>query len=142
MAGNNGSPCMIRSGIRASALCAIFFLSGLAGLGCQMAWLRMFATGLGHEMPAVLAVTCAVMGGMGLGAWVFDRAISRSGTPAAWYAGLEVLIGAWGLVSTFLIPLANKAALGLLGVEPSPFWHWAVAFLLPTISVLPATAAM
>src|SRR5947209_14105371 len=142
MADNNGSLCMNRARFRASALYSIFFLSGLGGLGCQMAWLRMFATGLGHEMPAMLALTAAVMGGMGLGAWSLDQAIGRSGRPAFWYAGLEMVIGGWGLASTFLIPFANKAALALLGVGPPPLWHWLAAFLLPMMSVLPATAAM
>ena len=58
-----------------------------------MAWLSMFATGLGHEMPAVLAVTCAVMGGMGLGAWTLDKTISRSERPGRWYAAL--LLTGW-----------------------------------------------
>lgn len=34
---------------------AIFLLSGIAGLGYQIIWIRMFTTGLGHEIPSVLA---------------------------------------------------------------------------------------
>jgi len=102
----------------------------------------MFATGLGHEMPAVLAVTCAVMGGMGLGAWSLDKAISRSERPGRWYTALETIIGGWAFLSTLLIPLANKAALPLMGIDPSPLRHWTVAFLLPFLAILPATAAM
>src|SRR5262249_4717697 len=37
---------------------ALFFFSGCAGLGYQMIWSKMFATGLGHEMPAALAIVC------------------------------------------------------------------------------------
>src|SRR5213593_102873 len=120
----------------------LFFFSGSAGLGYQMVWSKMFAAGLGHEMPAVLAVLCAVMGGMALGAWRLDRLIARSRSPGCWYGYLEILIGAWGFLSAALIPVANQAALPLIGLEPSPLRHWLIAFMLPALVLLPATAAM
>src|SRR6185436_9840425 len=84
-------------------LYAIFFLSGVCGLAYQMVWSRMFAFGLGHELPGVLAVVAAFFGGLALGAWTLDHRVSRSPRPGRWYAGLELLIGAWGLLSTLLI---------------------------------------
>jgi len=95
---------MKRAPSRAWLLYLLFFFSGLAGLGYQSAWLKMFATGFGHEIPATLAVVCAVMGGMGVGAWGLDKRINRSQWPARWYALLEVLIALWALLSTVLIP--------------------------------------
>src|SRR5207249_4137913 len=50
--------------------------------------------------------------------------------------------GAWGFLSATLIPVANQAALPLIGLEPSPLRHWLVAFMLPSLVLLPATAAM
>src|SRR6266508_3671188 len=120
----------------------LFFFSGSAGLGYQIVWSKMFATGLGHEMPAVLAVLCAFMGGMALGAWRLDGFIARSQAPGCWYGFLEILIGAWGFLSAALIPLANQAALPLIGLDPSPLRHWLIAFMLPSFALLPATAAM
>ncbi|MBI5387702.1 MAG: spermidine synthase [Verrucomicrobia bacterium] len=120
----------------------LFFLSGGAALGYQMAWSRLLAAGLGHEWPAVLAVVSAFLGGMALGAWTLDRAVSRSVRPGRWYGGLELLMGAWGMLSPLLIPPANDLALRLIGLQPSPLRHWAVAFLLPMAVLLPATAAM
>src|ERR1051325_2646006 len=120
----------------------LFFFSGSAGLGYQMVWSKMFATGLGHELPAVLAVLGAFMGGMALGAWRLDRLLARSRSPGGWYGCLEILIGIWGLLTTLLIPLANQVALPLIGLEPSPLRHWLIAFLLPALVLLPATAAM
>src|SRR5213082_977433 len=69
---------MIRSRLAIPFLYALFFLSGGAGLGYQMVWSRMLSAGLGHEMPAVLAVVGAFMGGMAIGAWVLDHRIARS----------------------------------------------------------------
>ncbi len=120
----------------------IFFASGAAGLGYQIAWLKMFATGIGHEMPAALAVVCAFMGGMGLGAWTLDKPICRSQRPGYWYAMLEILIGLWAFLSPLLIPLVNQGALQAIGLDPSPLRHWAIAFALPFLAILPATAAM
>lgn len=120
----------------------VFFLSGIAGLGYQMVWARMFAVGLGHEMPSVLAMLTAFFGGFALGAWVFDRPVSRSSRPAMWYAGLELAIGVWGFVSIALIPTCNGLALKLIGVDPSPLRQWFVSFAVPLLALLPATMAM
>src|SRR5207237_8876408 len=70
--------------IARGGLYLLFFLSGAAGLGYQMVWSKMFAAGLGHEMPAVLAVVCAFMGGMAIGAWTLDGVVARSRRPGYW----------------------------------------------------------
>lgn len=127
---------------RVRVIYVICLLSGAAGLGYQMAWARMFAIGLGHEMPSVLAVVAAFFGGLALGAWALDGRVSRSRHPGRWYAGLEAVIGLWGFVSIALIGRFNTLALDLTGVEPSPLRQWAVAFALPFICLLPATTAM
>ncbi|MHC4128512.1 MAG: spermidine synthase family protein, partial [Planctomycetota bacterium] len=134
------------------SLYVIFFLSGIAGLGYEIVWTRMFAIGLGHEMPSVLAVVAAFFGGLALGAWGLDRAVSRSRAPGRWYAALEALIAVWALVTMALIPALNRLSVGLVGLEPSPVrhWlvalspvrHWLVAFAVPFLALLPATAAM
>lgn len=128
--------------MRANFSYAIFFLSGICGLGYQIVWSRLFAFGLGHELPGVLAVLAAFFGGLALGSWTLDRTVSQSPRPGRWYAGLEIVIGLWGLVSLTLIPAGNSAALRFIGLEPSAFRHWAVAFLVPFLVLLPATTAM
>jgi spermidine synthase len=119
-----------------------FFLSGVAGLGYQFAWTRMFAVGLGHEMPGVLAIVAAFFAGFTLGAWLLDRRIAASDSPGRWYAALELAIGAWGLVTIVLIPQLNRVIPALTGPSPSPLVHWLVAFFIPLGAILPATAAM
>ena len=128
--------------LRPPSLYLVFFFSGSAGLGYQMVWSKMFANGLGHEMPAVLAIVCAFMGGMALGAWTLDGVIANSRHPGRWYGWLEIIIGAWGCLSAALIPLVNRAALRLIGLEPSPLQHWCATFVLPFLALLPATVAM
>ena len=98
--------------------------------------------GLGHEIPAVLAVVAAFFSGLALGAWSLDRKVSNSPVPGRWYAGFEVLIGIWAMALVFLIPPANVAAARLMGVAPAPVRHWGVPFLVPFLMLLPATLAM
>jgi spermidine synthase len=127
---------------RLSLICPLVFLSGLAGLGYQMVWSRQFGMGLGTEMASVLAVVCAFLGGMAVGAWLFDQPLSRTLHPGRWYAAFEGLIGFWAIATTFLIPALQSTALELIGLEPSFLRHWLVAFLVPFLVLLPATAAM
>ena len=127
---------------KALSVYPLFFLSGAAGLGYQMVWIRMFAAGLGHETPAMLAVASAFLGGLAIGAWVLDRRISRSLNPARWYGSLEVLIGVTGALSALTIPMVNHLALTLSGPSPSPFQQWLVTFALPFLTLLSTTAAM
>jgi spermidine synthase len=130
------------SSFRLIFLHGLFFVSGATGLGYQLLWTRLLTTGLGHEMPSMLAVVAAFFAGLSLGAWALDGRIARSSRPGRWYAGLEAIIGCWGLVSVGLIPMLSAAAPRLIGIDPAPAWHWAVGFALPLVALLPATVAM
>jgi spermidine synthase len=102
----------------------------------------MFAAGLGHEFPAMLAIVTAFMGGMALGSALIDRHIPCDSRSGSWLAALEVIMGFWGIVSSFLTPDVNDLALLLIGVAPGAFKHWSVAFVIPVLALLPATMAM
>ena len=129
-------------GVTRLALHILFFLSGAAALGYQLIWSKMLSTGLGHEMPAVLAIVCAFMAGMALGAAFIDRFIPRDARAGLWLCGLELVIGAWAVCASFLVPHTNDVALRLIGLAPNTVKHWLIAFSIPTLVLLPATAAM
>src|SRR5688500_10848774 len=93
----------------------IFFLSGAAGLAYQMVWAKAFVASIGSEYPAVLAVVTAFMAGMALGNLILVR--RQSITPRL-YGILELIIGAWGAATVFLIPLSESITLRLLGPNP------------------------
>ena len=133
---------MVRKGRRCTVLYFLLILSGFAGMGYEMVWTRMLGVGLGHEIAAVLAVVCAFFFGLALGGWSLDGVISRSLRPGRWYAVLELVIGAWALSLLWGIPWANDVALRLLGTAPGPVRQWAVSFVVPMITFLPATFAM
>ncbi len=127
---------------RAAFTYIVFFLSGVAGLGYEIVWSRMFAVGLGHELAGVLAILAAYFGGFAVGAFLLDGRISRSRTPGRWYAGLELVIGVWGVATVWLVPQVAEWSTGLVGVDPAPWRQWLVAFGVPWLTFLPATAAM
>jgi spermidine synthase len=102
----------------------------------------MLGAGLGHEMPGVLAVLGALFSGMALGTLAGERLGRESLRPARCYGSLELIIGAWGLLSALLVAWINSAAPQLIGPEPAPARQWLVAFLLPAVLLLPMTCAM
>src|SRR5262249_19131245 len=106
-------------------------MSGIAGLGYELVWVRMFAVGSGHEVPSLLGVVAAFFGGVALGAWVLDRPIRQSPVPGRWYAALEAAIGVWALVSIVLIPRIAPLLAHAIGISPSPARYWSIAFLAP-----------
>ncbi len=128
--------------LRLTALYLIFLLSGVAGLGYQMALVRMFSVGLGHEMPAVLAVVGAFFGGLAMGAWLLDKPIARSRVPGHWYVALEVVIGLWGMCCVWLVGPANDLALAWMGEQPGAIRQWLISLGIPLAVLLPATMAM
>jgi len=120
----------------------LFLLSGFCGVGYQLIWTKQFAAGLGHEMPALLAVMSAFFAGLALGAWKLDRAIARCDHPRRTYALLEFVIGGWALVSAWLVPVVADLSLRGIGLRSSSIWQGMVAFLFPCIALLPSTMAM
>ncbi|MDT8407717.1 MAG: hypothetical protein RQ715_10745, partial [Methylococcales bacterium] len=120
----------------------LLLLSGMAGLGYQLVWTRLFALGLGHEYASMLAVVSAFFGGLTLGAWLFRRWLGTIVRPAYGYAALELIIAVWALVTAWLIGPAAQLANQGLGIAPSPFFYWTTAFLWPFLTLLPATVAM
>jgi spermidine synthase len=124
------------------ALMPIVAASGFAGLGYEIVWTRQLSLALGTEMMAVLGAVAGLFAGLALGALALDRPIRRARSPRTVYAALEVVIGLWGLINIWLLPVAGRVLSPLLGTEPAPALLWAASFGLPTLVLLPATVAM
>src|SRR5229473_2433093 len=124
------------------ALMPIVAASGFAGLGYEIVWTRQLSLALGSEMMAVLGAVAGFFAGLALGAFALDRVIRRTNSARTVYVALEAVIGLWGLICIWLLPIAGRALSPLLGTEPAPALLWAASFALPTLVLLPATAAM
>jgi len=128
--------------MKKSLIYLVAFLSGMAGLGYQITWARMFAVGLGHEIASVLALITAFFSGLAIGSLLLDRRLALSNRPASWYVVLELVIAVWVVVTIGLIPVVNEWAFQWIGATPADWQHWLVAFALPLVALLPATVAM
>ena len=120
----------------------LLFLSGFAGLGYEMVWVRALSAGLGHEIVSVLTVMAAFFVGLAAGAWLLERPIRISRAPQRWYAALELVVALWALTLSYLIPKMAPWGAALMGVQPSVPKQWGVTFVLPLVLLLPASVAM
>jgi predicted MFS family arabinose efflux permease len=66
-----------------------FFLSGIAGLGYEVLWVRLFDKMIGSAPFAVATAISVIMAGMGLGSWLVGRFVKPS-------AGSSALLSLYG----------------------------------------------
>ncbi len=82
----------------------LFFASGAAGLIYEIVWTRQLIYIFGSGLYAVTAVLSAFMAGLALGSFLLGRAADRLRFPLRFYALLEAVLAAAGL----LLPLALR----------------------------------
>lgn len=102
----------------------------------------MLSLGLGQEIPATFGVLTTFFAGLAGGAWWFRRQRDAARAQALRCAGLEGLIGGWALLTVWILPAATEASWHALGPAPSQTTQWLACFLLPGLTLLPATLAM
>jgi hypothetical protein len=79
-------------------LCAVFVLSGAAGLIYESIWVRYLGLFVGHGAYAQVLVLVIFLGGMSAGALWTGRRTSRLAEPLRWFAYVELAVGLMGLV--------------------------------------------
>jgi hypothetical protein len=79
-------------------LCAVFVLSGAAGLIYESIWVRYLGLFVGHGAYAQVLVLVIFLGGMSAGALLAGRRTAALREPLRWYAYVELAVGLLGLV--------------------------------------------
>lgn len=120
----------------------LFALSGAAGLGLQLTWMRRLAFGLGHEVPATFGVVTTFFLGLSLGAWAVETVWKRPANPARVCAVLEWIIGLWAIGTVWSIPWLVGEASKLVSATAGWRTQWLMSFLVPSVALFPATVAM
>jgi predicted membrane-bound spermidine synthase len=77
---------------RRAAVYAIFFVSGLASLVCEVVWFKQLQPLLGSSTLSVSVVVACFFGGLALGSWLGGRWVDRR-RPLRAYALLEGVLG-------------------------------------------------
>ncbi|HVS09416.1 MAG TPA: fused MFS/spermidine synthase [Planctomycetota bacterium] len=81
----------------------VFFLTGAAALVHETIWARLLSRLLGNQADATAVVLAVFMGGLGLGALLGARPARRVRAPRALFAGLEAFVGAWAVLSPWIL---------------------------------------
>lgn len=115
--------------------------SGCAALMYESAWGRMLHRVFGVSDWAVATVVAAFFLGMGLGAMVASRFVDRIPSPARAYAGLELGIAGYAILSTQLVPRLD-GLYAYLGPDPSFAKASVLRLGLALAVLLPPTLAM
>ncbi len=110
-------------------LYAIFLLSGIAGLIYEVVWTRQLLLVFGSTSFAVGTVLASFMGGLALGSVLLGRRADRTADCLFLYAVLEIVIGAYGIASPFLVRVV-EAAYGSLHAALDPSFPVSISLRL------------
>lgn len=130
----------------------LFFCSGATALVYEVIWSKYLALLLGSTIQAQTVVLAVFMGGLAIGNKLFSRKADTARRPLAIYGTIEIAIGLYAFLFSFLYSLGDWVFAGLgAGLLDHPFWllllkgGLSVALLLlPTIlmgGTLPVLAA-
>ena len=100
------------------AIC--FFLSGMAALLYQTAWMRQLSVVFGTSELAVATVLTAYMFGLSLGAYLAGKYIHKISKPLLVYGLLEGGIAVAAILVPFLLDLLDQLNILLLGGQSAP----------------------
>jgi spermidine synthase len=132
-------------GVRNLVVAICFFLSGGSGLVFETLWTRKLSLVFGSTTLSVASVLTAFMGGLALGSWLLGRRVAdRVRRPILWYAAIEGLVGAWGLLVPVVIEHVYPHLNRLLWqhFEPGFFAFSFLRFLFVVLLLLPPTTLM
>ena len=95
-----------------ATLSVVFFLSGFTALVYQVVWQRLLTLHYGVGAVSITLVVTVFMGGLGLGALLGGRVADRVRNLLPFYAGIEFLIGLFGLASFWLLDALGRHTAG------------------------------
>lgn len=121
-------------------LLALLVLSGFAGLGYEILWIRLLALAIGSTTLSFAVVLSVFFGGLALGSAWAGRRLAGSKRPVATYAALEAATGVLGIV---LYPLMKNAGVLVAAIDPSSAVVGLVLrFVVCVLLMLPPTFLM
>ena len=86
-----------------SGILVLFFFSGASALAYETLWQRQMLLVFGASAPATTAVLTSFFCGIAFGSLIGGRILRRHANALAFYAGVELWIGACALLLPFLL---------------------------------------
>ena len=121
------------------ALLLLFLGSGCAALIYELVWFHVLRLVIGSSSISIAALLVSFMGGMGLGSLMFPRLVPGAWHPLRVYAGIELAIGAIGLVLLVALPSAQAVYVTAVGYG---FGGVLLRALVCVICLIPPTMLM
>lgn len=124
-----------------ACLLAVFIVSGASGLVYQVVWVRMLSLTFGVTAYAVSTVLSSFFAGLALGSFLAGRLADRLRAPLRAYAGVELLVAAFGLMTPVAFAVTRAIYVGIYdhlsvsGLGPLTLVRFVLAFvvlLVPT----------
>ena len=125
-----------------SAIYALFYLSGIAGLIYQVLWLRRLSLIFGVTVYAASTVLAAFMAGLAIGSALSGRVMRRGIAPLAAFGFAEILIGITGLLSPVLLDAASALYVALHAAAPDSLGVLTIARLACSFAILAIPTTM
>jgi spermidine synthase len=126
------------------AVAAIFFISGAAGLIFEVVWLYRSGLAFGNSTWATSLVLSSFMTGLALGSAtvaVFGRRLADQFNLYALYASLEVITGAFGVITTYTLERLTTKVAPLVGLATHSDWSVNVTRFVVAFALLLVPAA-
>ena len=125
-----------------SAVFALFYASGIAGLIYQVLWLRRLSLVFGVTVYAASTVLAAFMAGLAIGSAIASRVLKRGISPLAAFGIAEILVGVTGLLSPVLLDAAAALYSALHDTAPDSLGILTAARLVSSLAILAVPTAM
>lgn len=125
-----------------TAVFALFYLSGIAGLIYQVLWLRRLSVIFGVTVYAASTVLAAFMAGLAIGSALSGRVLRRGISPLVAFGIAEILIGATGLLSPVLLDAASALYIAMRGIALESLGVQTVARLVSSLAILALPTTM
>lgn len=109
MSSRTANPVTERSAASSILIPALLlFVSGGAALVYQVLWIKQLSLVVGVEVYAITTGISAFFAGLALGGLLFGRLADRFSRPLLLYAGLELLVGVFGVGATLALGTAAE----------------------------------
>ncbi|MGA9701825.1 MAG: spermidine synthase, partial [Pseudomonas sp.] len=129
MSSRTANPVTARSAASSTLIPALLlFVSGGAALVYQVLWIKQLSLVVGVEVYAITTGISAFFAGLALGGLLFGRLADRFSRPLLLYAGLELLVGVFGVGATLALGTAAEPFAWL--EERIGLLAWALPFML------------
>ena len=139
---NSKTPTSI-TGVPVGVVYGVFLVSGVSALIYQLVWQRSLLTIYGSNIESVAMVVSAFLVGLGIGSILGGIVSKKPSRPLLLiFACVEILIGAYGLVSLRLFDMVGRNTTGGATLETG-LWCFSL-ILVPTLlmgSTLPLLVA-